>query len=57
MSYPTKPSSDVTADRRRKISEYLDKDLSVREIADLLGITTQAVYLHIRRLREERAAS
>jgi predicted DNA-binding protein YlxM (UPF0122 family) len=57
VNYPTKPPTEVTADRRRRIAEYLEKDLSVREIADLLGITTQAVYLHIRKLRQERTAS
>ena len=57
MSYPTKPPAEVTKERRRRIAEYLDKGLSVREIADLLKISTQAVYLHKRRLEEQEAAS
>ncbi len=31
---------------RRRVKEYLAKGLSVREISQILGVTTQAVYLH-----------
>jgi predicted ArsR family transcriptional regulator len=33
---------------------YFDESKTVREIAETLGITTQAVYLHLKDLRERR---
>lgn len=39
---------------RERIQEMrFTKGLSVREIATVLGISTQAVYLHLKALREE----
>jgi len=35
---------------RERVPELLDQGLTVREIASVLGISTQAVYKHIHRL-------
>lgn len=43
---------------RTRVQEMRTKGLSVREIATILGISTQAVYLHLKALREnEQVAS
>ena len=49
------PHSEVSTvtDRkptRERVPELLDQGLTVREIASVLGISTQAVYKHIHRL-------
>lgn len=46
------PNSDSTQSTREKVADYLDKGLTVREIAGLLGLTTQAIYKHTRSIEE-----
>lgn len=43
--------------RQQEVKEKLDQGLKPREIALLLGITTQAVYLHIKAIREAEEAA
>jgi hypothetical protein len=39
---------------RERVQEMkFEKGLSVREIATILGISTQAVYLHLKALRDQ----
>lgn len=40
---------DVSA-TRRQVSELYDKGLSVRDIAGVIGISTQRVYQHLKAL-------
>lgn len=48
VNYSTTSTSDhETKPTRERIAELLAKGLTVRETADLLGITTQNVYKHI----------
>jgi len=35
---------------KQRVADYIDKGLSVRQIADLEGISTQAVYKHLKQL-------
>ena len=47
MHYSLHASEKTTRDR---VADYIDKGLSVRQIADLEGISTQAVYKHLKAL-------
>ena len=42
MTAPTLPTT------RQRVHDYIDKGLTVRQIADLEGISTQAVYKHLK---------
>lgn len=51
MNYPTVSTIDhATQPTRNRVADYLAKGLTVRQIADLLNISTQAVYKHKKRL-------
>jgi DNA-binding CsgD family transcriptional regulator len=39
-------------EQQQEIARYYKAKVSVRQIADLLGISTQRVYQHLERLRE-----
>lgn len=45
------------ASTREEVKRLLDKGLTVRQIAAVLHLTTQAVYLHVAKLREDSEAS
>lgn len=45
------------SDTRRKVQDLTTKGLSPREIAQLLGISTQRVYQHLKKLDMEPAPS
>lgn len=45
------------SDTRRKVQELTRKGLTPREIAQLLGISTQRVYQQLKNLEKDRAAS
>lgn len=38
---------------RDRVRNMIARDLTVREIAQLLGVSTQAVYKHLKRIEEE----
>ena len=40
---------------RERVRDLIDRGLSVREVAQLLGISTQAVYKHLKRIEAEQA--
>lgn len=42
---------------REQVRRLQAKGLSVREIATLLSISTQAVYKHLRKIEQQKAAS
>ena len=43
----TTPTLSTT---KQRVQDYIDKGLSVRQIADLEGISTQAIYKHLKTL-------
>ena len=47
MQYPSSPTQNST---RERVAAFIEKGLSVRKIADLEGISTQAVYKHLKDL-------
>jgi IS30 family transposase len=50
VNYPTTSTTDhSTESTRGRVADLLEKGLTVRQVATVLGITTQAVYKHIRR--------
>jgi predicted ArsR family transcriptional regulator len=50
VNYPTTPTTDhSTGSTRERVAWLLASGLTVREVAAVLGVTTQAVYKHIHR--------
>lgn len=43
-------SPDILSTTRAAVKEYTEKGLSPREIATLLGISRQRVYVHLQKL-------
>ena len=50
MQTGTTASEATLATIRDRVPELLNKGLSVREVAAVLNVTTQAVYLHMKSL-------
>lgn len=44
----------ATQTTRDQVAAYLEQGLTVRQIAQLLGISTQAVYKHLKRIEQDR---
>ncbi len=55
MSSGTYGAKRGVGETKALVLRYLKQGLSIREIAQLCGISTQAVHQHIRRLRAEGA--
>jgi DNA-binding CsgD family transcriptional regulator len=52
----TSPTGELSPSRQ-SVKEYTEKGLTPREIAQLLGISTQRVYVHLRKLGIEPAGA
>lgn len=47
MNYPTTSTTDhAKQSTRQRVADLLEKGLTVRQIADVLGLTTQNIYKH-----------
>jgi DNA-binding NarL/FixJ family response regulator len=56
MSKVATPNGKKAAPRRQQVRDLLARGLTIRQIATVMGITTQGVYDHVAGIEREDAA-